>query len=162
MFLSLYVKLKWNKKHSQQTQNFCRNKYNVTGLCNKASCPLANSRYATVLPSKDGIYLHSKTIERAHSPKNLWKKVKLSEDSSTAKKEIEQNLQFWSNALIDRCKKRFSRIKSYIDNVKQLRNKNRQLIYNLIIILLFIWQLLYYLFNNYFIIYLIIILLSIW
>lgn len=93
-----------------QQENFCRNEYNVTGVCSRITCPLANSQYATVRSVGGQIYLYIKTPERQHLPNKWWQRIKLSQDYDEAQKQVDENLLYWPDRLVDRCKQRLTRL----------------------------------------------------
>jgi|MDTB01.3.fsa_nt_gb protein MAK16 len=106
-------------------RTFCQNEYNVTGLCIRSACPLANSAYATIREENGVCYLYQKTVERAHTPKHLWEKIKLPANYTKALELVSKQLEFYPKYLVHRNKQRLTKIHQMIIRMRKLKLKAR-------------------------------------
>jgi len=120
-FCSYKSTLTKSKGSNRDKHQFCKHPYSTTGLCNRSSCPLANSKYATVREENGRIHLYIKTVERAHSPKNLWEKIYLSRNYAKAISQLDEHLAYFPKAQVHRNKQRLTKIHQYLLRMRKLK-----------------------------------------
>lgn len=103
----------------------CRNPNNLTGMCDRFSCPLANSKYATVRAVDEELYLFVKEPERVHVPRDMYEQIKLSPDHEEALKQIDTHLEFWNEKIIHKCKQKLSKLTQYLQRLEYFKEHGR-------------------------------------
>lgn len=86
---------------------------------------MANSRYATIREEGGDCYLFMKTIERAHTPKNLWEKIKLPSNYTKALDLVSEKLEHFPKYLVHRNKQRLTKIHQMLIRMRKLSLKAR-------------------------------------
>lgn len=117
------------KLKTTKDQTFCRNEHNVSGFCSKQSCPLANSRYATIRsdPATGALFLYIKAIERAHLPSKWWEKIKLPSNYTKALELVDQHLAYFPKFLVHKNKQRLTRLTQVNIRIRKLAKEDERL-----------------------------------
>ncbi|OAG29148.1 protein MAK16 [Nematocida sp. ERTm5] len=112
-------------KMKTQTETLCRNANNVSGKCSRETCPLANSKYATVREIKGKLYLLLKEPERRHKPRSLYEKIELDENYEKAFETICTELKGWDRFIMHKCKQRLTKLSDYMERKSLLDEMGR-------------------------------------
>lgn len=64
-----------------------------------------------------------KTIERAHTPKNMWEKIRLKRSYVKALKQIDSHLEYWPKFLLNKAKLRITKIHQYLIRSRRFMNE---------------------------------------
>ncbi len=111
-----------NLSTKEMKPRLCRHPMNVDGRCMKPFCPLANSKYATLIEKQGKVFLCLKTPERVHTPAKWWEYIPLPANNRTKAFEIiTSHLQWWDKRSLYRVKKRYIYIMLMIRRIRKLR-----------------------------------------